>query len=366
MAVPEMTPRERFLYAFTHREGDRVPLFDCIANPHLFTSRLGRENYHFAGGPAIELIRALGMDACQVLVGGYTSAIGSYQNWIAPDKFVDEFGVPHTVSSASWPLAMASAPGFPDRAAWEKTPRPDPLADWRFDAVREAVQTARDGKGDDVAVVAGVRGAFTVIFISMGFDNMALAVYDDEDLLAEMSAYFTDFWIKAGIRAVECGADALYVANDMGFNTNTLLSPETMRKIFLPDLARQVKALRATGAKVILHSCGCVNPILADLVDTGIDAITNLQVSAGMDLAQVKRDFGDRVTIIGNVDSTNVLSGKSKQAIEDEVRLKLRIGAPGGGFVLGTDHSFHMGISEENLDCYLACARKYGAYPIRA
>ncbi len=365
MPKTEMTPRERFLFSFTHEEGDRVPIFEAIANPHLFPIKIGEENYWYEGAKSARLARALGLDGCHIEIGGFTSHIGPYQNWTDKIHFTDEFGVPHTVSEASWPLAMASGSAFPDRKAWEKGPRPDPLADWRYVTLRNGIAEAVRGKADDVCPVAVVRGAFTVMFISMGFENMALMVYDDEALLREMSAWFTDFWTKIALRTVELGAEAVYIANDMGFNTNTLVSPETMRDIFLPDLKKQVQAIKAAGAKVILHSCGNLNPILPDIVDTGIDALTNLQVSAEMDLAQIKRDYGDRITIMGNVDSTNVLSVKNNRtAIEREVVKKLRIGAPGGGYVMSTDHSLHQGIPVENVDLYLEFTKKYGKYPL--
>ena len=365
MPMPEMTPRERFLYAFTHREGDRVPIFEAIANPRLYPEKIGEENYYYEGAKSAKLIRALGMDGVHIEVGGFTSHIGPYQNWSDKTHFTDEFGVPHIVSEASWPLAMASGHAFPDRESWEKGPRPDPLADWRYESLLNGVKESIRGKADDVSPVAAVRGAFTVMFISMGFENMAMTLYDDEDLLREMSAWFTDFWTKISLRCVECGADAIYIANDMGFNTNTLMSPEAMRDIFLPDLEKQVRTIKATGAKVILHSCGNLNPILPEIVDTGIDALTNLQVSAEMDLEQIKRDYGDRITIMGNVDSTNVLSiPDNKKAIEEEVIRKLRIGAPGGGYVMSTDHSLHQGIPIENVDYYLEFAKRYGKYPL--
>lgn len=363
MSTPAMTPNERFLHAFTHTEGDRVPVFEAIANPRLFPEKIGEENYYYEGAKTVRLVRALGMDGAHIEVGGFTSHIGPYQNWKDDTHFTDEFGVPHTVSAASWPLAMASGSAIPDREAWEKMPRPDPYADWRYESLRNGVKEGLRGKSDDICPVAAVRGAFTVMFISMGFENMAMSLYDDEDLLREMSAYFTDFWTKISLKCVECGSPVIYIANDMGFNSNTLMSPESMRDIFLPDLKKQVKAIQDAGAKVILHSCGNLNPIMPDIADTGIDALTNLQVSAEMDLARIKRDYGDRITIMGNVDSTNVLSiPDNEKNIEEEVIRKLRIGMPGGGYMMSTDHSLHQGIPIENVDLYLKFARKYGAY----
>ena len=364
MSTETMRPRDRFNAAFRHEEADRVPIFECIANSKLFHHYIGKDNFYSDGEPHVELARAIGLDSALVHSGGYTSLIHRHHNWTGENEFIDEFGVPHVVSPASWPLAMATGHGFSTREEWEKMPRPEPLADWRFENVKSAIAAAHRGKDDDLAVVAGVRGAFTVMFIGMGFDNMALTVYDDPDLLREMSAYFTDFWIKIAVRNVELGADAIFIANDMGFNTNTLLAPDTMRDIFLPDLKRQVDAIHAAGGKALLHSCGCVNPILGDLVDTGIDALNDIQRAAGMDIAQIKRDYGDRLTLVGNVDATHVMTTKNPEEIDEAVKEVLRVAGHGGGLLIASDHSLHGSVPIENIDRFVAAAKKYGKYPL--
>lgn len=364
MSTETMRSVDRFNAAFRHEEPDRVPIFETIANTALFKHYLGVDNLYGDGGPHVAVARAIGLDSSFVHTIGYTSLISRENDWKSPTEFVDELGVPHVVSPASWPLAMASGAGFADREAWEKMPRVDPLAEWRYKNVVDALAAAHRGKEDDLAVVAGVRGAFTVMFIGMGFENMAFAVYDDPDLLREMSAYFTDFWTKVAVRNVELGADAIFIANDMGFNTNTLLSPETMRDIFLPDLKKQVAAIHDAGGKVILHSCGCVNPILPELVDTGIDALNDIQVGAGMDIAAIKKQYGDRLTLIGNVDATNIMTTKHPEEIDEAVKYVLRVAGKGGGLILASDHSLHGAIPVENIERFIAAAKKYGKYPL--
>ncbi len=364
MPTPAMTSRERFLCAFAHREADRVPVFECMANAKLFPHYIGKDNFYSDGLPHVELARKLGLDSALVHTGGYTSLIHRNHDWKGDAEFIDEFGVRHVVSPASWPLAMAVGHSFATREEWEKTPRPDPMADWRYTCIKDAIAASHNGQADELAMIAGVRGAFTVMFIGMGFDNMALAVYDDPDLLVEMSAYFTDFWTKIALRDVELGADAIFIANDMGFNTNTLLAPDTMREIFLPDLKKQVKAIQDAGAKVILHSCGCVNPILPDLVDTGIDALNDIQRAAGMDIAQIKKDYGDRLTLIGNVDATNVLTTKNPPEIDEAVKEVLRAAGHGGGLIIASDHSLHGAVPFANIDRFIAKAKEYGKYPL--
>lgn len=75
MSIPVITPRERFLAAFSHTETDRVPVFESMANASLFPHYLGRENRYCDGGPMVEISRLLGLDAAIVYDLGYTSLI---------------------------------------------------------------------------------------------------------------------------------------------------------------------------------------------------------------------------------------------------------------------------------------------------
>ena len=62
-------------------------------------------------------------------------------------------------------------------------------------------------------------------------------------------------------------------------------------------MKKQIETWKKAGGRVLLHSCGNIDAILEDLADMGIDAINNIQVRAGMDLASTKKRIGDRVTI---------------------------------------------------------------------
>lgn len=126
----------------------------------------------------------------------------------------------------------------------------------------------------------------------------------------------------------------------------------------------QVQAIKGAGAKVILHTCGCVNPILPELVDTGIDALNDLQRAAGMDIAQIKRDYGDRLTLVGNVDATNVLTSKNPEDIDEAIKEVLRVAGHGGGLILASDHSLHGAVPFENVDRFIAKGIEYGKYPL--
>ena len=224
--------------------------------------------------------------------------------------------------------------------------------------VKEAVEEA----GEEIAVFGSTRSAFGFLFIALGFENLTFAMYDEPELLMEIIEAADAFWTKLGLKLIEAGCTALYVANDMGMNGSTLISPDQLREFFFPSLKKQISAWKAAGGKVLYHSCGNVDAVLEDLADMQIDALNNIQVRAGMDLKSVKERIGDRVTLVGNVDATDILCGQDKAAIEAAIRQVVETAGYDGGLIIATDHSFHKGMPEENVLFFLEKAKEIGAF----
>jgi uroporphyrinogen decarboxylase len=123
-----------------------------------------------------------------------------------------------------------------------------------------------------------------------------------------------------------------------------------------------VQTLAETGTPVILHSCGNIKAVLPELVDTGISGLNNLQRTAHMNIEAVKATYGPKLCLIGNVDATTLMPTATPAEVEQAVQDCLQIGAPGGGYVLATDHSFHEGIPLENVYAFIKAGHNYGKY----
>lgn len=356
------------MLALEGKEPDRVPIFDTPNNPELFTHFLGDQNYYSSGKNAVALSKKLGMDACLVPERGYTALIAPHWNWKGQDEFVDELGVTYRVNESSWPLAVPIKTAIRRKKDWENIQLPDPDEDWRYSEVEAAVREAHRDKVEDIAVIAGIRSAFAVLYISMGLEDLSIALYEEPDFVQEMVEDLDDFWTRSAINCIKRGADAVFIANDLGLNGGTIISPELFRSIFFPSLAKQISRIRECGknggGKIIYHSCGNVKEVLPDLVEMGIHCYNNVQVGAGMDLAEVKRDYGDRIALMGNVDATEILPRVSPEKLEEAVKKTISIGGPGGGYILASDHSFHKGVPIPSVEAFIRAGKKWGRYPL--
>lgn len=352
-----MNGKERTLCAFAHKKADRLPVFDIVNKPDMYIDLLGQDNFESKGRLTVQLAKKIGMDAVTVHSRPYTCLIPPRSQFDGPNTFTDRFGIRCQVTDTSWPLGMAINPREADEALLELLCHAE-VTDEDVAEVKAAVQEA-DG---EIAVFGSVRGTFGFLFIVLGLEHMAEVIYEDPDLLRELIKAADAFWTKLGLKLIEAGCDALYVANDMGMNERTLISPAHLREFFFPSFRRQIETWKKAGGRVLLHSCGNVDAVLEDLAALGIDALNNIQVRAGMNLKSVKERIGDRVTIVGNVDATGIMCQSNQQLIADAIQEVVDTAGQDGALIIATDHSFHEGIPTENVLYFLKKAKEIGAF----
>ncbi|GAB4434721.1 MAG: uroporphyrinogen decarboxylase family protein [Anaerolineae bacterium] len=353
-----MTPRERFLTALRGGQPDRVPVWDWVNNPALYQDQLGQTPHYFDGQLAARLSKALGLDAAWVPAEGFMGLFSARWNWLDEARYVDEWGIGYQVEAGSWPLAFPLTQPVQSAGDWARLPKPEPNTPWRATYARAAVAEA----AGEIAVVGGIRGPFASAWMLMGLARMSFALFDEPALLDDIFKTTAEFWTQVGLQLIEAGVDAVVIHDDLGSNTATFFAPDDLRRTHLPHLRRQVQTLADTGTPIIFHSCGNINAVLPDLVATGICGLNNLQRAARMKIEQVKADYGPNLCLIGNVDATALMPTATPAEVEQAVRDCLHIGAPGGGYVLATDHSFHDGIPLANVYAFIEAGRKYGIY----
>jgi len=113
-----------------------------------------------------------------------------------------------------------------------------------------------------------------------------------------------------------------------------------------------------------MHSDGAIKTLVEDCVDAGIEGMHPVERDAGMDLGHVKKTYGEKLCIFGNVNNKSTLINGTPEVVEAEVKECIRIAAPGGGYCLSSDHSVHDDIPNRNVFALYEAGRKYGKYPI--
>ena len=129
----------------------------------------------------------------------------------------------------------------------------------------------------------------------------------------------------------------------------------------MPVNKKIVEIAEKLGITIFFHCCGKIWDILDDWVDAGLKGYQSVQVSAGMDLATVKKQYGDKLTIWAGIQCETLIQGPLQQ-VEEEVRESLRICMLGGGFIFGSTNSVQYGAKTENYLKALNILRRYGRY----
>jgi hypothetical protein len=158
-------------------------------------------------------------------------------------------------------------------------------------------------------------------------------------------------------------AAVFVTGTDFGTQAGPFISPKSYRQLFLP-FHREVNAWihRNTTWKSFIHSCGSVIALLPDFIEAGFDILNPVQTSAaGMEPATLKSRFGDRITFWGGgVDTQRTLPFGKPEEVRAEVRERMQIFGPGGGFIFNTIHNVQARVPAENLAALYEAVREYG------
>lgn len=352
-----MRSDERVKCTFSHREPDTVPILEFVYSRKFFKEVVGSVPEAYTADYIMKCAQKVGYDAVVIPFGGYSSF-----EYNKADRYRDEWGTTYQKEENAWP---SDAPvDFPVKTPedWKNYTMPDPAVLSRTDGIKTAVRMNRDSHK---FIIGNVRGPFSGSWLLTGFTEMCIGMYTEPEMIRDILKKVTDFSIAGGLRMLEEGADALLFADDYGSNTAPFISPELFAEFVLPEVRRMVETFRKHGAQTIMHSDGRIADFLPKLVDEGgIAGYHPMERAAGMDIFEIKKEYGDKIMLIGNVNNKTTLVTGSTQDVEEEVRECIRAAAKGGGYILASDHSVHDDVPNENVFALYEAGRKYGKYPI--
>lgn len=250
----------------------------------------------------------------------------------------------------------------------EKFPWPDPIDPKDLPGMGERARHAAEVEKKAVVVKSLGPGILETTTWMLGFEKFYISTITDIDLINWILDIIleikTAYWEQV-LTVLGDYADVIVEADDLGSQNQLLFSPEVYRKHFKPRHKKLFDFIhKHTDAKLFLHCCGAIRPVIPDLIEVGVDILNPVQVSAkGMDSAELKRDFGkDLVFWGGGVDHQRVLGLGSPQDVRDDVKKRIDDLAPGGGFVFATIHNIQANDPPENIVAMWETLRDYGIY----
>jgi len=219
--------------------------------------------------------------------------------------------------------------------------------------VAEQVRMSRELRDTGYFVYWGVVGFWESVRDILGPATLLLNVAAEPGWIREMIEHFEAQFLAMYEQLRSAGAymDGLFIYDDLAYRNAMFMSPASYREIIWPSHCRAFGRVHEDNLPVIFHSCGRVEQVIDLLIEAGVDCLQPLEAKAGMNLAELKDRYGDRLAFMGNVD-VMVLRTNDKDAIGREVMSKLQTGSQGGGYVFHSDHSIP---PEITLETYRFC-----------
>jgi len=173
---------------------------------------------------------------------------------------------------------------------------------------------------------------FVTVWQLMGFERFCMSLVQAPNLIEQMFEKAGSIQIGVLERLLQFDSvGAVIHSDDIAYSEALMISPKHLRQYFFPWLGRVAEVCHAHDVPLIYHSDGKLDEVLDDLVDCGVDALHPIEPKA-MDIVQLKRNYGDRLALLGNVDLSYTLTRGTPEEVAAQTRELLQTLGPGGGY----------------------------------
>lgn len=255
-----------------------------------------------------------------------------------------------------------------DRAGWEEHIKPFILQTDSRRLNAEMYQKSKQLAAENERFYCWSSAApFELMHPVCGHEYMLMGMALDPDWVKEMVMTYTDFVIRhMEMLFGQYGKpDGVFFYEDMGFKFKPFMSPQMYKEIMQPGHKRLFDYSHSIGCKVIVHSCGFVEPLLPGLIEAGIDCLQAMEAKAGMNLPKLFEMYGDQIAFFGGID-TRVLISNDRAEIDRELNEKMRPVIKGGGsYILHSDHSEPQQVQYETMQYFFKKGRQIALEEMR-
>jgi len=379
-----LSHRERVLLTLKHQEPDQVPIaigggpygiVDSVYHKLVDHYHLGQPVAPFRSGHSISfmddrLLSKLGSDMRYVYPNMLPNS--PVNTGSDPDTFTDSYGqIWHRALPYYYAGEGILSDFKPGKNRLDKAiTLPDPTETrWMAGVEQRARYLKEEAEHFITMRMVASHGVFQTACDLRGTENFLvdLAIYPDfaQDLLNRIG----NFLIGLYQQAMQSGGQYFDMielpGDDYASNLNTLISPAMFRQFIKPIIQRMVDTIRNYQPEIYImfHSDGLITSLLDDIIELGIDVIHPLEPLPGANFEEIKKQYGKLITFIGAIDISHALPGSQDDVI-NEVILRIKQLAPGGGYILAPSNHIQADVPVENIVTMVEAARQYGKYPL--
>ncbi len=324
-----MNSKERVFATLERKPVDQVPFFEWVIDQKVINGIMpGADIGEFVCAQGLDGIHVdLNWDKTEVEPGLFRTELGNYIRYNEEQHSYSVGGCIKTMKDL------------------DRYVIPDLTVDRRFKTLDDTLAKY----GEEKAIIVHLNDVFSFPTRLMGYEELLYAVMDKPELvegLIELSVHINSTLAK---EVAKRGVKVVMTGDDYAYNLGPMVSPSTFEELFFPQLKKVVSNFKSEGLYTIKHTDGNIMPIVDMIVDAGFDCIDPLEPVAGMSLEYMKKTYGDRVALKGNVDCAHTLCDMPLEVVREETRRCLEIGSKGGGFILSSSNSIHSAVKPESF-----------------
>lgn len=336
--VLKMTKKERVLAAINHKESDKIPKGEICIEGKLANKLLGTDyplDYqHYERDCKVR--KLLNIDLINL------------GDWPCEEIGKDEKGNRLFRSIYGYEFAFSGMskhivkPPVEDIEDADKYTIPDIKR-----VSGEIIKKFKDTT--DFFIFGQIGGPVSMLDEMFGMEDYMIYAMTNTNEMISIGEKVIEHEIAKAKLFIDNGADGVFFADDIAFNTGIFLPPKIMKQMVYPFYKEAVKQIKNyKDVPVFFHSDGYIMDALDIIVDSGFDGLQSIQPSAGMDIGEVKKRYGDILCLMGNIDLDQVMTFAEPNEVKRVVKETIDIAAHGGGFILSTCNTLINAIPPEN------------------
>jgi len=311
----------RFVKALRRTPTDRVPIFEHVIDERFVNHAIGlnQRSLDLSGEPYVRLARYMHMD---VMTLGYRSR------------------VPGTCTRED-----LAAMRLPDNAEF----------------LRQVDDCLRMQEATGLGVNVYVHGPFDSTYLSMGYETFFLNLTDDMAFVEAMMEVFTEDAAAMVEALIARGVTTIEMVDDIAYTKGLFVKPDIFRKLWLKRMERILGPIHASGTPVFFHSDGDATQFIDMVLDLGFLGLNPLEPQCN-DIVAVKKEYGERLTLMGNLEVGGVLASGTPGDVRKETKRLLEKMMPGYGYVAMSSNSLANCVVPENYMAMVETVLEFGNY----
>ena len=240
-------------------------------------------------------------------------------------------------------------------------PNPDII---NYQEIKKRVNSYDDCYAKGITI--GWMGVFCILMDLFGMEEAMMRMHYTPGIIQACIDKIEFFIITSMKRILDiCSGDVMYFwcGDDFATQRGMMISPEQWHKFLKPVYRRMFDLIKSYKLKVWFHSCGTFRPVLADLVEMGMDIWETVQVHLeGNDPGELKKEYGKHITFFGGISTQKTLPFGTPDDVRKEVRERIKVLGKNGGYICGPDHTVQKNIPAENIEALFKEAKKCAGF----